>query len=150
MKTVELNLKNNGENVKVHLRLTAGGQLRLKEKYEEENTISTLMDAINNIDKTIAVFEESLNYKNNDNTITDGEELYDLLVDNGRTGIADFAKVITDIAVASGIINKPQANSLVKNIGKTYDDIFKEIENTLADGEDTLEKEENEKITPTK
>ena len=48
MKTLELRLKNNEEMVKVHLRLTCGGQRSLKEKFEED-TLSTLMGGINEI-----------------------------------------------------------------------------------------------------
>lgn len=149
MKTVELNIKNNGENVKVHLRLTAGSQLRLKEKYGDENTLSTLLGGIDEIEKTIDVLNESLNYKNNDNTITDGEELYDLLVDNGHTGMGDFAKIITDIAVASGIISKPQANSVVNSVTRTYESVFSELDKELSDGKDMLKKEDDT-ATPSK
>ena len=66
MKTLELRLKNNEEMIKVHLRLTCGGQRSLKEKFEED-TLSTLMGGINEIEKTVAVFDTALNYKDNGN-----------------------------------------------------------------------------------
>lgn len=132
MKTLELKVKTENTTEKVHLRLTCGGQRKLKEMFDDE-TMSILMGAINEIDKTVAVFDTALNYKNNDNTITDGEELYDLLVDNGTCGNEEFAKIITDIAVCSGIIKKDQANSLVKSVEKTYSGMFDSLEDIVED-----------------
>lgn len=77
MKTVELNLKNREEKVKVHLRLTCGGQLKLKDKYED-SIITVILDAMDDIEKCIDVLETALNYRDNDNVITDGAELYDM------------------------------------------------------------------------
>lgn len=133
MKTLELKIKRDNATEKVHLRLTCGGQRRLKEMFEDE-TMSILMGAINEIDKTVAVLETALNYKDNDNTITDGEELYDLLVDNGTCGNEEFAKLITDIAVCSGIIKKTQANSLVKSVERTYATMFDSLDDIIEQG----------------
>lgn len=140
MKTLELKLKDGEEVVKIHLRLTCGGQRELKEKYDED-TLTTLLGGFNEIDKTIDIFDTALNYKDNDNTIKSGEELYDLMVDNDYCGIEAFAKVVTDIAVASGIIKKEQANSVLKSVEDTYDSVFNDLENVI-------EKAEN-KDTPT-
>ena len=93
---------------------------------------------INEIEKTVAVFDTALNYKDNDNVITDGEELYDLLVDNGTCGMDGFAKVLTDIAVASGIIKKDQANSLLKSVKDTYDNVFDEIDKVMGDNNEKV------------
>lgn len=134
MKTLELKLKDGEEEVKVHLRLTCGGQCKLKEKYDED-TLTTLLGGFNEIDKTIDIFNTALNYKNNDNTIKSGEELYDLMVDNDYCGIEAFAKVVTDIAVASGIIKKEQANSVLKSVEDTYDSVFNDLENVLKKSE---------------
>ena len=114
---------------------------QIKEKYEED-TLTTLLGGFNEIDKTIDIFDTALNYKDNDNTIKSGEELYDLMVDNDYCGIEAFAKVVTDIAVASGIIKKEQANSVLKSVEDTYDSVFNDLENVI-------EKAEN-KDTPTK
>ena len=96
------------------------------------------MSGINEIEKTVAVFDTALNYKDNDNVITDGEELYDLLVDNGTCGMDGFAKVLTDIAVASGIIKKDQANSLLKSVKDTYDNVFDEIDKVMGDNNEKV------------
>lgn len=75
--------------------------------------------------------DAALNYKDNDNEITDGEQFYDLLVENGRNGAEDFAKVLTDIAVNSGIIKKDQANSVMNSINATYKTMFDNLEENV-------------------
>lgn len=144
MKTLELKIKNGTSTEKVHLRLTCGGQRKLKEMFDDD-TMGVLMGAINEIDKTVAVLETALNYKNNDNNITDGEELYDLLVDNGYCGSEEFAKLITDIAVCSGIIKKAQANSIVKSVEKTYATMFDSLDDIVEN-----ELESKDTHTPSK
>lgn len=132
MKTLEIKLKVNGVDKKFHLRLTAGGQKILKEKYEE-NMLATLMGAVDDIDRATDILGIALGYKDNDNEITDGEEFYDLLVENDRNGAEDFAKVLTDIAVNSGIIKKDQANSVVNSINATYKTMFDSLEEKAAE-----------------
>ena len=96
---------------------------------------------MDDIEKCIDVLETALNYRDNDNVITDGAELYDMLVDNDYSGAAEFGKVLLDVAVASGIIRKDQANSLLNTISRTYEEAFKNI--------DELEIKENALNTPT-
>lgn len=130
MKTLEIKLKVDGVDKKFHLRLTAGGQKKLKEKYDE-NMLATLMSAVDDIDRAVDILDAALNYKDNDNEITDGEQFYDLLVENGRNGAEDFAKVLTDIAVNSGIIKKDQANSVMNSINATYKTMFDNLEENV-------------------
>ena len=127
MQTLEIKLKVDGAEKKFHLRLTAGGQKILKEKYEE-NMLATLMGAVDDIDRAVDILGIALGYKDNDNEITDGEEFYDLLVDNGKIGAEDLTKVLTDVAVNSGIIKKDQANSVVNSINTTYKTMFDSLE----------------------
>ena len=127
MKTLEIKLKVDGVDKKFHLGLTAGGQKKLKEKYDE-NMLATLMSAVDDIDRAVDILDAALNYKDNDNEITDGEQL---LVENGRNGAEDFAKVLTDIAVNSGIIKKDQANSVMNSINATYKTMFDNLEENV-------------------
>lgn len=61
MKTLEVKLKVDGVEKKFHLRLTAGGQKNLKEKYDE-NMLATLMSAVDDIDRAVDILDASLNY----------------------------------------------------------------------------------------
>ncbi len=135
MKTLEIKLKVDGEDKKFHLRLTAGGQKILKEKYEE-GMLATLMGAVEDIDRAIDIFSAALGYKDNDNEITDGEQFYDLLVDNGKIGAEDLTKVLTDIAVNSGIIKKDQANSVTKSVSDTYKNMFDSLNDKVKEIQD--------------
>lgn len=54
MQTLEIKLKVDGAEKKFHLRLTAGGQKILKEKYEE-NMLATLMGAVDDIDRAVDI-----------------------------------------------------------------------------------------------
>lgn len=129
MKTLEIKLKNSeGKDEKFHLRLTAGGQMKLREKYNEP-TMSLLLSAADNIDYAVDILEAALSYKNNDNSITDGEEFYDLLVENGTVGSGAFTQLFMDIATNSGILRKDQSNSVVKSVNAVYDDVFANLEN---------------------
>lgn len=129
MKTSEIKLKNSeGKDEKFHLRLTAGGQMKLREKYNE-STMSLLLSAADNIDYAVDILEAALSYKNNDNSITDGEEFYDLLVENGTVGSEAFTQLFMDIATNSGILRKDQSNSVVKSVNAVYDDVFANLEN---------------------
>ena len=138
MKTLEIKLKVDGEDKKFHLRLTAGGQKILKEKYEE-GMLATLMGAVEDIDRAIDIFSAALGYKDNDNEITDGEQFYDLLVDNGKIGAEDLTKVLTDIAVNSGIIKKDQANSVTKSVSDTYKNMFDSLNDKVKEIQDDSE-----------
>lgn len=135
MKTLEIKLKVDGEDKKFHLRLTAGGQKILKEKYEE-GMLATLMGAVEDIDRAIDIFSAALGYKDNDNEITDGEQFYDLLVDNGKIGAEDLTKVLTDVAVNSGIIKKDQANSVTKSVSDTYKNMFDSLNDKVKEIQD--------------
>lgn len=135
MKTLEIKLKVDGAEKKFHLRLTAGGQKILKEKYEE-NMLATLMGAVDDIDRAVDILGIALGYKDNDNEITDGEQFYDLLVDNGKIGAEDLTKVLTDIAVNSGIIKKDQANSVTKSVSDTYKNMFDSLNDKVKEIQD--------------
>ena len=109
----QLNLKDeNKQKVSVKLRLTLGGQKALKKKYDEP-AMTTLLNAVQDAEIMVDVFNEALNYKNAENTITDGEELYDLLVDNDYKGIEAFTEIMMGIGEASGLFSKKQAESVI-------------------------------------
>lgn len=112
----------------VSLRLTIASQLKLKNKFKQE-TIDIILEAANNPEKLLAVFNEALSFKGNENDGITGEELYDALVDNGTKGIDAFAAVLFEIANASGILSDKQKEQVKSGIEKSYGAIFEHIEN---------------------
>ncbi len=116
----------------VSLRLTVSSQLRLKNKFKQES-IDTILEAASDPEKLLAVFHEALNFKDNENDGLSGEELYDLLVDNGTKGIDAFAKIVFGIANASGILSDKQTKQVENGIDRSYSAIFEHIEKGAAD-----------------
>ena len=72
----------------------------------------------------LAVFKEALNYKDNDNTIKDGEELYDLIVDADMGGVSGFQKILTGIARESGLLTEKEMETINKKAETFVEDAF--------------------------
>lgn len=114
-----------GEEVK--LRLTWMGQMNLKKKYKAE-ALAVIFDAIADIEKAADVFTQALTYKGSENTIKKGEDLFDALVDDGMAGYEGMAKILSGIAVASGVITEKKADQIVSYMIKQMDGTFDELE----------------------
>lgn len=111
----------------VSLRLTWMGQMNLKKKYKAE-ALGVIFDAIADIEKAADVFEQALNFKDNQNTIKKGADLYDALVNDGEIdGYEGIAKILSGIAVSSGVISQKKADQIVSYMIKTMDGGFDEI-----------------------
>lgn len=124
--TYKIELERDGERIEVELRLTVGGQLALKKKYNE-NAMSTILEASDDIEKCVSVFNEALKFKDNHNQIQSGEELYDLLVDNGYKDYNDFSDLLLSIGVESGLITQDKKDKLFNTVLGNYDKAFDEI-----------------------
>lgn len=121
MRAYTLNLNDNGEKVEVSLRLTLGSQLALKKKYNE-NALATIFGALDDPEKMMAVFNQALNYKGNENTITDGEQLYDLIADNDLGGVSGFQKILSGIARESGLLSEKEKKTIDEQGEKLFED----------------------------
>lgn len=120
-----LEIKAGGQ--KYALRLTASAQMSLRERFEEE-TMETVLSVTSDLERLCALLEAALTWKGNENPIHDGEEFYDLLVDENYSGMSDFGKLAIDIAVSSGILTKEQAekagaylNNAIEGAFETFD-----------------------------
>jgi hypothetical protein len=111
----------------VQLRLTVAGQRMLRERYQED-VLQTVLSAAGDGERMAALLEAALNWAGNHNEIQDGEELYDLLVDNGWSGQVDFGGLAFDIAAQSGLISKEQAEQLKNSIAQAVEDAFQGLE----------------------
>lgn len=106
------------------LRLTRDGQRNLRERFGE-SPLDTLMSAANDEGRLCAVLGESLDWKGNENAITDGEEFYDLLVDCGYAGQERFFGLCADIAAVSGLLTPDWAKQvkgvMAREVSAAYD-----------------------------
>ncbi len=69
------------------LRFTVGSQMRLKKEFKDE-PLDIVMSAVQDTEKFIAIVNEALSWNGNTNPEDiNGEQFYDLLVDNGVCGM---------------------------------------------------------------
>lgn len=121
---------------RVQLRLTVAGQRALRERYQEE-PLQTILAAAGDGEKMAALLEAALNWEGNRNGIHNGEELYDLLVDEGWSGQVRFGGLAFDIAAQSGLISQEQAEQLKASIAQAVEEAFQ-----MLDGEEEQERGE--------
>ena len=115
----ERKLKVDGKNIVAKFRITLGGQKVLKEKYDTE-ILNLIFQAIDNAEIMADIFGE----------ITDGEEMYDVLVDNGIAGVGDFAEILFGIATKSGLVSESDAQAFVAKAKGLMDDIIGQLNTT--------------------
>ncbi|MCD7770136.1 MAG: hypothetical protein LUH36_08505 [Oscillospiraceae bacterium] len=117
-----LEIKAGGQTFR--LRLTVGGQRRLKEKLDAD-AMSVILAAGGDVEYMTALLTEALNWTDSGNSITDGEELYDLLVDEGYAGQGKFGKLAVDIGVCSGLMEskdgKKVSDLLIQRTSEAFD-----------------------------
>lgn len=118
----ELSLNRGDELITVSLRLTTAGQITLKKRWNE-NTISTLFGAIDDVEKFADVLTQALNWPGNQNGIKKGDELADLLADNDLLGIAAKQKLMSAIGRASGILSAEEQAKMDKSVEKMFDGV---------------------------
>ena len=102
----------------VKLRLTLRGQKALREKYPDDSVLSTIMDAVDDPDAMDLVLTQALNFEGSGNKVRSGEELYDLLVDNGYEGQEAFLGLMMDIAKNAGLVTQDDREKLGRVINK--------------------------------
>lgn len=131
------------DNETYRLRLTLGGQKRLKQRFGEEIT-QTVLSALGDGETMAALLGEALNWEDSGNKITDGEEFYDLLVDNGYAGQEGFGGLALDLAAVSGLFSEKQAKTLKKSLTKSVEAAFAKL-----DGQNEPAQEAQETPRPT-
>ncbi|HIS52365.1 MAG TPA: hypothetical protein IAC15_06460 [Candidatus Onthomonas avicola] len=108
------------------LRLTLRGQRRLRERFGEE-TLQTVLLAAADGERMSALLGEALEWEGANNPTTDGEALYDLLVDAGYHGQERFGALAFDIAAASGLLSERQVGQLKDALRETVEQAFGEM-----------------------
>lgn len=129
--TFNLTLKNyDGETIDVSLRLSIGALKALERQYcknRDDMLIETIIMSAFKPTILADVLKEALNFRGNENSIKSGDELYELLVDNGYKGTVDFMGIVADIALTSGVISTEMKDAMINNATKTQEEMTKEI-----------------------
>lgn len=133
-----------GKELSVNLRLTAMAQVELKKKYkEDQGTLDTLLDAVDDVEKMVDVLSAALKWSGNDNPAISGAELYDLMAANDLLGHVGKAEVMTSLARASGLISKETKDSIDAGMAKRVGRAFDRLGDGETPGEDTEEPSKN-------
>lgn len=118
-------LRLDGEQV--WLRLTVSGQRSLRERFGQD-ALQTVVEAVADGEKMAALLDAALNWGGNENTIRDGEVLYDRLVDEGWSGQERFGALAFDIAAHSGLISLQQAQKLKQSMAEAVENAFRVLD----------------------
>lgn len=100
-----------GDSLDVSLRLSIGGQIKLKKRFDE-STITTLFNAIDDPERLAAIFDEALTWTGNKNTLKSGADLLDIMAGNGLLGMGEKQRIITKLAQVSGILSEQEREAL--------------------------------------
>lgn len=126
-----------GATETIALRLPFAAQSVLGKKYNKD-TISLILAAATNNDIFIDILTNALNWKNNTNTITAGEELVEALIDEGIV-CDDVSRVrlMIGIGKASGFISEAKAVALEREMQAIEDNLTNEPAEVEADKTET-------------
>jgi len=131
------------------LRLTLAGQKNLMEKNPEVPILAIIMSAADDPVDMEALLTEALNWDGNENSVTDGAELYDLMVDNGYRGAKKFAEIALGIAHNAGLLDDDERKKVARvvnsQINKAFDGLMADEEQFAEwpDHEEGVEGSEN-------
>ena len=109
------------------LRLTMAGQRALKERWGED-ILSFLFSAAIDAEKCCDLLGQCLSWPDSGNPVTDGEALYDLLVDEGWQGQETFAALVFALGAESGLLRQEQARQLTDTVKNVYRQAFEALE----------------------
>lgn len=104
-----------GNNVEVALRFTALSNIKLKKKYNVEGR-ALFISAFDDDERLIDILNESLNWKDNENAIKSGVELFERIVDTDGLGVFSRQKLLVNIATASGIFDDDERDYMLSAI----------------------------------
>lgn len=121
-------------NKKYNFRLTVGAQKSLERKFGESAS-QLLLGSAADVEKMTYILGASASYTGNENPTTNGDEIYDLLVDDGVAGEDGFFDIAIKIAVASGIINEKYADKTVEAVKKMLEEAYDSLDPTTEASE---------------
>ena len=106
------------------LRLTLSGQKALLEKNPDTPILAIIMSAVDDPIDMENLLTEALRWDGNENTITDGAELYDRMVDAGYCGAKKFMEIVLGIAHNAGLLEESERNKVARAITYQLDRTF--------------------------
>lgn len=151
MRAYKLNLRNGKENLALTLRFDVDALKTLKDKkYKVANT----EELTNSIIASVADFADvadnlgyALRHRNNTNDITDGNELYDILIDNGYD-VDSIGRIVVETLHDSGMLNENYYKVIMAQINATEVQNEEVVKEELERLQKAAEGEEKNAETP--
>lgn len=106
------------------LRLTLAGQKALMEKNPDTPILAIIVSAVDDPIDMENLLTEALNWDGNKNSVTNGAELYDLMVDAGYCGAKKFMEVVLGIAHNAGLLEESERSKVSRAIKQQLDSTF--------------------------
>ena len=106
------------------LRLTLAGQKALMEKNPDTPVLAIIMSAVDDPVDMENLLTEALNWDGNENTVKNGADLYDKMVDAGYCGAKRFMDVVLGIAHNAGLLEDSDRSKVARAITYQLDSAF--------------------------
>lgn len=90
--------------------------------------LDILMDAPRDPAAMGELLDAALHYSHNHNPQMEGDDLYELLVEAGKCGIADWLEIANGIAAASGILQTAHGNAMVASVRRKMEEAIAKME----------------------
>lgn len=132
------------DGTQVQLRLTTGKleQYLTQIDGKDKNSLVGVLDALTFVGHRIKLFTAALTWPGNKNSIKDGGELLDRLLDNGLTP-GDIRAMILQLAAQAGLLEEDQLEDMLAAAREGDQKFFKAISDAVA-GRDSEEPQEGE------
>lgn len=141
MATVYLNHYNitvhdeNGADINLCLRLDAVHQADIEEKYDS-GIREIVFAAFDRTRQLVDLLDASLNWTGNNNAITSGAELFDILNAEDQLGIFGKQQIALGIAKTAGVLTKKEKEFMQKKIDRAADKFLDKFEDYDDETED--------------
>lgn len=140
MNVFPVKVNRDGKELTVTLKLDTKHIRNLSAKYDNRSPLDIVTDASSNPGVLADILDAALQHRNSGNPMDlDGDELLDLLVENGCCGMMKHMTLANDIAVVSGIMDKEQASAMKNAMERKMKKII-----------DSLNEDKEESDPPTK
>ena|GEM_PF-2255050 len=119
--------------------------LKLDLKHIRELQVKTgkeILDLITDAPRELGqmgdLLDAALRWKGNENPADlTGDDLFDLLVQQGKAGIADWLEVANGIATASGVLQSTQASAMLNSVKRKMEKVIEKMNHEEDDAEET-------------
>lgn len=121
------------DGTQVQLRLTTGKleQYLSQVNGSNENPLLAVLDAMTILPKRIKLFSAALQWPDNKNTIKNGAELLDRLLDEGMTA-REIRNMVLQMAAQAGLADEDQLEDMIQSAQEGDDKFFSLVSGTLA------------------